>query len=81
MSDISCANKSAKKLSLVDGLTTFSISADVITSGVTRSRSGNVSDALFINSCLDYNNTNYAARRQLSNGKTFINSYGVYLQC
>ena len=52
------------------------ISADIITAGVTRIRSGNISDALFINSCVDNNNTNYAAIRQLSSGKTIINSYG-----
>ena len=78
VADISCGNVSAKNLSIVDGITSANISCDVITAGVARIKRGNVSDALFIKSVLS-DNTNRAAIRQLSNGKTFINSYGVAL--
>ena len=50
------------------------ISAEIITAGVTRIKTGNISDALFGNSEL-VDNTNFYAIRQLSNGKTYINSY------
>ena len=50
------------------------ISAEIITAGITKIKTGNVSDALFGNSVLT-DNTNFYAIRQLSNGKTYINSY------
>ena len=61
-------------INLSTDINVSNISADIITAGITRIKTGNVSDALFGNSVLT-DNTNFYAIRQLSNGKTYINSY------
>jgi len=65
-------------INLSTDINVSNISADIITAGITRIKTGNTSDALFGNSELT-DNTNYYAIRQLSSGKTFINSYGETL--
>ena len=78
MTDISCGNLSAKNLSIVDGIPSANIRCDVITASAGRITSGNVSDAFFGDSLLE-SSYNHYAMRQLSNGRTFINSYGQNL--
>ena len=80
MTDISCGHLSAKNLSLVDGLTSANISADIIAASTGRITSGNVSDAFFGSSLLE-SNYNHCAIWQLSNGRAFTNSYGQNLTC
>ena len=79
VTDISCGNLSAKNLSLVDNLSAFHISCDEITAKRARITSiNNNTGALFGTNQLpiDYN---HFAVRQVSNGQTFINSYGSNL--
>ena len=71
-------NNVSDTLNLSTTINLSNISCDEITSGVTRIKSGNASDALFGNSVLT-DNINFYAIRQLSTGKTFINSYGENL--